>query len=251
MQVQVNDVGFGYSPYPHDLSRDPGVSLQAKGLFAVYGSFVSVSSPTAWPSEEYLRKLCGGINEKTFRKYKRELLESGWISQLQRHRENGQYTTLLITRYYHPALNPNSPIKSTEDQKTADRKTADRKVVPQEQETVLNNKQKHTQTKTACVSFRELTDREKNCLEWIVAQAKKQGALKNEDGLRIHLRNAALSGSLETGAYDAFLASQEHSKKIGQDVLANVRKWEEEAKMDPVTPSFWEEQKKAHVSLFR
>lgn len=193
MKVEVKDVGFGYSPYPHELSRDRGVSLQAKGLFAVYGSFVSVGDATAWPSEDYLCDLCGGINVKTFRKYKSELLQSGWISQVQRQRENGQFSTLLVTRYYHPSMNPYSSIKSTADQKTVDRKTAVRKLVPQEQEPSFSTKKDTTTTGRVCAAVKipekstELTQEQKECIEWTVREQNRKGLLKNEVGLRCHL----------------------------------------------------------------
>ena len=271
MQVQVQDVGFGYSPYPHELSRDPSVSLQAKGLFAVYGSFVSVNDPTAWPSENYLCRLCGGLNEKTFRKYKRELLNSGWISQVQRHRENGQYTTLLVTRYYHPSMNPFLSMKSTDDQKTDDRKTDDRKLVPQEQKTLSSTK-KHTQTKASvCVSsdeqpepstgipeastrasrdWQDLDQFQRECIEWVIDQYRRQGQLKNEIGLRCELVKSAKKGELDTSSYLAMLEARKRANKAISDAVSREDESRQSVENDPITPEFWKEMKKQHRALF-
>jgi len=96
---------FTYSKQPHQLSKDPNISLQAKGLYSIYASFTSKEKKSSWASEEHLRYICGNIYPKGFRKYKKELIDSGWISQKQRIKENGTYGTLLITVYEHPWLN--------------------------------------------------------------------------------------------------------------------------------------------------
>lgn len=245
MQVQVQDVGFGYSPFPHELARDPGVSLQAKGLFAVYGSFVSVGDPTAWPSENYLCKLCGGINVKTLRKYKGELLAQGWISQQQRQKENGQYTTLLVTRYYHPSMNPFFSIKSTVDQKTDGGKTDDRKLVPQEQKPIPITK-KHTQTK-ACVSD-QVSQEQRECIEWTIQEMKRKNTLGNEVAIRCYLVKAAMNGQLLMDEYRRCAGALERAKRAEKEVLSKVDSWKKEVEGDPVD---WEEQKRLHPGLFR
>lgn len=257
MQVEVKDVGFGYSPFPHELSRERSISLQAKGLFAVYGSFVSVTDPTAWASEDYICDLCGGINVKTFRKYKRELLEAGWISQSQRHRENGQYTTLLITRYYHPSMNPNFSMKSTDDQKTVDRKTAVRKLVPQEQKLNFPTKN-HTHQKTVvCASgekmpdkIAELTQVQKDCVEWTIREHQRNGQLRNEVGLRCHLVKMALQGQLDTTAYERYASTMKNASTARIDALKRIEEYRSEAEQDPITAEFWKEQKKRLPALF-
>lgn len=259
MKVEIEDVGFGYSPFPHDLARDRGISLQAKGLFAVYGSFVKVNDPTAWASEEYLCKLCGGINEKSLRKYKRELVRAGWISQEQRRRENGQHSTLVITRYYSPALNQGAKfsIISTDDQKTAVRKTAVRKTVPQEQKPLFEQKpKKHTEQgaelhKTGCVcdggGGKEVDPGVLECVEWIIGEYRKTGQLKNESGLRAYLLRAAATGKLDMDGYRAFVDLE---KRAVSGLVEKMRDWERESREDPVTPEFIEEQKRLYPFLF-
>lgn len=261
MKVEIEDVGFGYSPFPHELARDRSISLQAKGLFAVYGSFVKVSDPTTWASQEYLCKLCGGINEKTLLRYKKELLLSGWISQEQRRCENGQHSTMVITRYYHPSLNPvkagkpKSSMISTGDQKTVPRKTAARKMVPQEQEQGFDQKpKKHTeQPKGVCVSPEvvKIGESERACIEWTISEYKKTGHLKNEMGLRVHLERAAIAGNLSTEEYQACIEGQSRRDRAVCDALQRVEVWEQEAREDPITADFFEEQKKLYPALFK
>lgn len=258
MKVQVQDVGFGYSPFPHTLSRDSSISLEAKGLFAVYGSFVSESDPTAYPSKDYLCKLCG-VNEKTFQKYKRELLLSGWISQEQRIRENGQYSTILVTRYFHPSLNPFHQLDKSIDmsaahQKTEHRKTERRKLDPQEQKPFPTNNQKNTLPKAVGVGVsleRELTETEKDCIEWTIQEAKRKGTLKNEMGLRCRLTSLAQKNELQTGDYLTFLRGREQAEKRSQEVLSLVDKWKEAAEKDPPSSDFWEQKKRQFPGLFR
>jgi hypothetical protein len=250
MQTEVRDVGFGYSPFPHELARDPGISLQAKGLFAVYGSFVSVTDPTAWPSEAHLCKLCGGKNPHTFRKYKRELLEAGWISQIQRHKENGQYTSVLVTRYYSPMMNPDYRVNSTVGQKSAGGKTASGKSAPQEQEPQETIK-KHTQTTAVCVSpVQDLTTEQKDCIEWTITEGLRRGTVKNPAGLRVALCRAALEGALNMGDFEASRSTRARKDQVSKDVLDQVKEWEKEAKESPITPGFLAEQRKLFPGLF-
>lgn len=252
MQVQVQDVGFGYSPFPHELARDPGVSLEAKGLFAVYGSFVSVGDPTAYPSEQYLCKLCG-VNDRTFRKYKRELREHGWISQVQRKRENGQFSTLLVTRYYHPSMNPFFSIKSTDGQKTAVGKTDVGKLPPQEQKPIPITK-KHTQTKAVCDSVRKqeelekITTEQRECIEWTIQEMKRRNTLGNEIAIRCYLVKKASEGLLMMDEYRKYVGALERARRAEKEVLGKFDEWEREVQDDPVD---WEEQKKLHPTLFR
>jgi hypothetical protein len=248
MQTQVVDVGFGYSPYPHELSRNPGISLQAKGLYAVYGSFVSVTDPSAWPSSYYIRKLCG-IGKDAFRKYKRELVMAGWISEEQRHRENGQYSTTLVTRYYSPALNPFFVVKSTVVGKTVPGKTVTGKSGVQEQEPQEPNK-KYTQTKASCVSLGELKQEQKDCIEWTIAEALRNGTLRNPAGLRVVLTRAAHDGTLYMADFEASQASKRQKEQGGREIIDQVGEWAKEAKEDPITSSFFEEQKKLYPALF-
>ena len=258
MRVEIEDVGFGYSPFPHELSRDTRISLQAKGLFAVYGSFVKVSNPTAWASEEYLCKLCGGINEKSLRKYKRELVQAGWISQVQRRRENGQHSTLVITRYFSPRLNPHrveSSVISTGDQKTVVRKTAVRKLVPQEQQTSFRNNKEHTEQLGAlagvCVCSSGAVDPEVlACIEWTIDEYRKTGQLKNEIGLRTHLLRAASVGKLDLEGYRGFLTARNRSVEAVNGLMEKIEDWERECQDDPITADFFEEQKKLYPGLF-
>lgn len=256
MQVRVQDVGFGYAPYPHELSRDTSISLQAKGLYAVYGSFVSVTDPTAWPSSQYICKLCG-VNEKTFWKYKRELLQSGWISEQQQHKENGHYSSMLITRYYHPSINPNFTVKSTVLQKTEHRETEHQEaVVKQEPKTPTK---KHTQTK-ACVSpaahgtpvkdWQGLDQTQRDCIEWTVQELAKTGQLKNEIGIRCYLVRAAKTGELSMDAYQRHLEGKKRANNAFADVVMKVEEWKKEAEADPITPEFFQEMKKQHAQLF-
>lgn len=265
MQTEVRDVGFGYSPFPHDLARDSRISLQAKGLFAVYGSFVSVTDSTAWPSEGHLCKLCGGINPQTFRKYKRELLRSGWISQTQRHKENGQYTSVLVTRYYSPMMNPDYRVKSTDDEKTVNGKTDNGKSTPQEQETQKPTK-KHTQTTAVCVSpvdsdplgktngsrstVQDLTAEQKDCIEWTITEGLRRGTVKNPAGLRVALCRAALEGALNMADFEASRLTRARKDQGSKDTLAQVEEWEKEAKESPITPAFLAEQRKLFPGLF-
>lgn len=242
-RVCVNDVGFGYSPFPHELSRDPRISLQAKGLFAVYGSFVSVNDPTAYPSEEYICRLCGGLNAKTFRKYKKELLDSGWIAQEQSQHDNGQYSTLHVTRFYHPGMNPNFAIKSTDDQKTDGGKTDGRKLALHKQKPALSNNQKDTQQKV-CV----LTGDEKACIDWVIEEARKKGTLKNEAGLRSVLTQKAQNKALCLTEYLAHVQAQEQSKKCSDALIRRVDDWKREAEAQPIN---WEDLKAQHPRLFK
>lgn len=248
MQIEVKDVGFGYSPYPHELSRS-AVSLAAKGLYAVYGSFVSAADPTAYPSTGHMCRLCG-LNEKTFWKYKRELLTSGWISEEQRHRENGQYTSLLITRYYSPSMNPFFTVKSTVHQKTERRKTERQKPAPQEQESIPTTKN-HTQTSAACVSSgRELTPDEKECIEWTIAEGIRKGTVKSVAGLRVTLARAAQGGTLNMADFEAWKGVRAKSDQVSKELLDQVDTWAEEAKSNPITPAFLAEQKRKFPALF-
>lgn len=241
MQVQVQDVGFGYSPFPHELSRDSGVSLQAKGLFAVYGSFVSATNPSAWPSSQYICKLCG-VNEKTFWKYKRELLHHGWISEQQQHKENGQYSTMLVTRYYHPSMNPHF---STVHQKTEHRKTEHPKTAVK-QETEKPITKKHTQTRS-CVSG-DITKDQRECIEWTIQEMTRRGILKNEVALRCHLVKEASKGLLMMDDYRKHRDALKRAEKVKDEALSKVAGWERESKDDPVD---WDEQKKLYPALFR
>jgi len=249
MQTEVRDVGFGYSPYPHELSRDAGISLQAKGLYAVYGSFVSIMDPSAWPSSHHIRKLCG-IGKDAFRKYKRELLNAGWISEEQRHRENGQYSTMLVTRYYSPAMNPFFVIKSTVVGTTAHGENGHGKQDSQEQEPQEHTK-KNTQTKAVCVSaVQDLTIEQKDCIEWTIAEGLRKGTIKNPAGLRVTLTRAALGGTLNMADFEASRATRARRDEVSKDVLGRVEEWEKEAKNNPITPEFLAEQKRLHPELF-
>jgi cell division septation protein DedD len=257
MQVRVKDVGFGYSPYPHELSRDASISLQAKGLYAVYGSFVSINDPTAWPSSQYICKLCG-VNEKTFWKYKRELLKSGWIGEVQQHKENGQYASMLITRYYHPSMNPDFVVKSTALQKTEHRKTEHHKTeVKQEPKTPTK---KHTQTKAVCVSpaaqgkpekdWQGLSQEQRDCIEWTVQEFARTGHLKNEIGMRCHLVKAAKTGELSMDAYQKHLKAKKQANNAVSDLSSKIDDWKREAEESPITPAFMAEMKKKYARLF-
>jgi hypothetical protein len=257
MQVHVKDVGFGYSPYPHDLARDTSISLQAKGLYAVYGSFVSVTDPTAWPSSQYICKLAG-VNEKTFWKYKKELLDSGWISEVQQHKENGQYASMLVTRYYHPSMNPDFVAKSTVLQKTEHRKTEHQEVeVKQEPKT---STKKHTQTKAVCVfpaaqgksekDWQGLDQEQRDCIEWTVQELAKKGQLKNEIGIRCYLVKAAKTGELSMDAYQKHLDAKKQANNVISDLSAKIEDWRREADEAPITPAFMAEMKKKHARLF-
>lgn len=104
-----------YSKQPHELSKNPNISLNAKGLYGIYSSFTNRNKPFAWPSEKYLCHLCGNIYPKTFRKYKKELIRNGWISQEQTKKENGKYSTLKIKVYETTSLNPRFQDIKTDD----------------------------------------------------------------------------------------------------------------------------------------
>lgn len=273
LSIQVTDVGFGYSPFPHELSRDPSISLAAKGLFAVYGSFVSVTDPTAYPSARFICKLCG-VNEKTFWKYKRELLRAGWISEQQQHKENGQYSTMLVTRYFHPSMNPckpaevaernqepKNPIKSTVLQKT-ERRKLERQKTEVKQEPEKTEQKTHTQTiEAVCVpdvekrpvSPPDLTITQRECIEWTIRQHKSKGVLKNEIGLRCHLVKAALAGELITDEYERHQAAKLKNARLvaeASDAIHAIDEYKREAEEQPLTKEFLEELKKANPHLF-
>ena len=109
----VEDVGFGHSNYPHELSKDPNIPLAAKGLYAVYGSFVGKNNPISWASEKHMCHLCGGINDETFRKYKKILIDSRWIGQEQSRKSDGTLGTLRVIRFHSP------PASSTKTHETS------------------------------------------------------------------------------------------------------------------------------------
>lgn len=256
MSVQVMDVGFGWSAIPHELTRDPNISLQAKGLYAIYGSFVSVTDPTAWPSEDYLCHLCGDLNPKTFRKFKRELIAAGWISQVQRRASNGRHSTLLITRYASPRLNVWYTSKFTDDQKTVGGETDGGEITPQEQEPKTPTKN-HTQqgacgagdSRKASASER-LTTEVKEAIEWTIQEMKRKGNLKNEVAMRCTLVKKATNGEFDISPYTEVKKRSEALKRASEDVSTKVREWEQAASADPIKKGFWEQMRKANPALF-
>lgn len=268
--VEVNDKGFGFSPFPHELSRDPSISLQAKGLFSVYGSFVGIANPQAWPSEKTLCGLCGGISNRTLHKYKRELLTAGWISQEQRRRENGLFSSLLITRYFHPSMNPHWKPIPTGCKKTACGKTACRKMGGQEQKTVSPINKKHTTTseppakpdpagdqKQQRVSILEAiknftpTQHQLQAIDWHVQAAKKRGGLQNEVGYRLTLTRAAARGELDTSTYDRWLQAEQGRKEAQTAAIHQVERYQQEYEADPLTPEAAAELRREHAELYR
>ena len=84
---------FGYGTIPKSIMQDPRLSLCSKALYAFYCSCAGAGK-TAVPKKDHILHYLG-ISDKSFRKYKAALVDTGYIKEIQ-NKENGKFGSSSI-----------------------------------------------------------------------------------------------------------------------------------------------------------
>lgn len=85
-----------YGRTPRPLLRAPGVSAQAKALWALIEDFASPDSPAPWPSQATLAEYLG-VEVRTIQRWQDELTTKGWLRVLSRPGHSNRYELMWIS----------------------------------------------------------------------------------------------------------------------------------------------------------